>query len=853
MPAGVKVVLRGNGWEIPVETDEFGEYRFDYIGNEVAFLDAVIPSNRPDLYLPTTHLPVRTRVDGSLIVNIAFYPKGVTPGSLIQIDMTSSATEVAQDENVSFTITVTNHWYKGVNQVVVADYLPEGLTYVHATSSQGQVTWDRGLVWAPLGYLAAGRSATVTILATVNHDVRRGTTILNRATAYHGENVAVQREVPVKVVGAANDVPGWEPGPATMGNLLKGIAVDKARNLVYVAVQSNHTIAIVDGATHEVVGAVSCGGIAPNGLALSEDGSKLFVVNGGSNQVAVLDINNGYALARTIGVGNKPFGIAIANRVAYVTNFGDGTVTLIDVNSMTAFNTLWVGHHPALPAATGNRAYIPVHSGYGRWQSKDPEAEWEYVQQNKGRDTGVALVYSDGRPAPVGRVLQDYVGFFAAAVDEVHGRVYITKRDGTAEGLYVLNSANNALLKFIPLLRPYAVAVNPLTNHVFVVQGDMDEVYVFDASNDYRMIRALNTGPNNGDMPGMHGGQGIGVNDNDVYVANYASGILTIVNDADLSGNFAVPMDGNYIRGWMESGGNHGPLGDPAAPSYGYWYSEQQYERGSMHLRQAATGPNRIYVFDIESAQTGGTVWFGRQDGVWQLYNDGWTLGMPLFPAGCPQAGWPYGPMFGFGVTWCNNPDVRNTIGMPIGWEYGVIGGDQPFANGVVLWNPASDAYYVLRNDTRRWQYYRAHRRYSVDEIEPNVTGQVRLQGGSDPSGVILTSPAGLRVATDENGDFEFSYEGQVTLHVSHPGHLDAVATVKAVPNVHLDMGEIELLGGDVNGDNQIDILDISYIGYRFSSADARADVNGDGIVDILDLSLVGANFGRAGPVHWEG
>jgi hypothetical protein len=402
------------------------------------------------------------------------------------------------------------------------------------------------------------------------------------------------------------------------------------------------------------------------------------------------------------------------------------------------------------------------------------------------------------------------------------------------------------------MLRPYAVAVNPITNHVFVVQAELDEVYVLDATNDYRMIRAVDTDPNNGDIPDLQGGQGIGVNGYDVYVANYASGTLTVFDDADTAANFGVPMDTDYIRGWMESGGNHGPLGEPAAPSYSYWYSEQQFERGSMHWRQVLAGTNSVYVFDNESSQTSGTDWMGRDSGTWQRYDDNWVSGMPLFPAGCPDANWPYGPMFGFGVTWCDEPGVKDTIGHPISEEYGTVGGDQTFANGTVFWNPASDAYYVLRNDTMRWQYYRAHRRYDTFVIEPNVSGQARLQGRSDHRGAMLTSPQGPHTAAGKDGKFALHYPGQVTLRFQQAGYLDVLATVKADANSHLDLGEIELLGGDVNGDGHINILDISYIGSGFSTADGRADLTGDGVVDILDLSLVAANFGRAGPILWQ-
>jgi len=67
-----------------------------------------------------------------------------------------------------------------------------------------------------------------------------------------------------------------------------------------------------------------------------------------------------------------------------------------------------------------------------------------------------------------------------------------------------------------------------------------------------------------------------------------------------------------------------------------------------------------------------------------------------------------------------------------------------------------------------------------------------------------------------------------------------------------VSLGEITLIGGDVNGDNEIDVRDLSYVAWHFDETTSDADVNGNGIVDIFDLSLIAANFGRKGPVEWD-
>ncbi len=61
-----------------------------------------------------------------------------------------------------------------------------------------------------------------------------------------------------------------------------------------------------------------------------------------------------------------------------------------------------------------------------------------------------------------------------------------------------------------------------------------------------------------------------------------------------------------------------------------------------------------------------------------------------------------------------------------------------------------------------------------------------------------------------------------------------------------LSMTTPMLLGGDVNGDGTIDILDLSAIGAAFGTSvtpDVGPDINGDGFVNIFDLVLAGGNY----------
>ncbi len=212
MPAGVKVTLAGDGWEISTETDKDGRYEFKEIGNEVARLNVVVPDNRPELASLTHDLPVKTEVGQSLVVNMALHPKSVTPDAIVSIAMVASAPKVEQGDRASFTITVNNHWEKGLSGVIVAGSLPAGLTCVGAAASQGSATCENGLLWADLSGMAAGAMVTVTLDAQVDTGPTIDEVIINKAAVYYQENVAVQAEAQIQVIQVA------QPAASTDGS-----------------------------------------------------------------------------------------------------------------------------------------------------------------------------------------------------------------------------------------------------------------------------------------------------------------------------------------------------------------------------------------------------------------------------------------------------------------------------------------------------------------------------------------------------------------------------------------------------------------------------------------------------------
>ncbi len=90
----------------------------------------------------------------------------VQPVIDLKITKAVSAPSVKIGESVTYTMVVTNNGPSLATGVKLSDPLPEGLTYVSSTASQGSASFAAGTISATLGSLARGGSATVTVVAT---------------------------------------------------------------------------------------------------------------------------------------------------------------------------------------------------------------------------------------------------------------------------------------------------------------------------------------------------------------------------------------------------------------------------------------------------------------------------------------------------------------------------------------------------------------------------------------------------------------------------------------------------------------------------------------------------------------
>ena len=151
-----------------------------------------------------------------------------------------------------------------------------------------------------------------------------------------------------------------------------GIAITPDGTRVYVTNAgdpfnvANGTVAVIDTATNTVVATIPVG-ILPEAVAITPDGTRAYVANTASSTASVIDIATNTVVATVAGLLD-PLGVAITpdGTRAYVTNEGSASVSVIDTATNTVVTDIGVGSVPLGIAITpdGTRAYVADEANF---------------------------------------------------------------------------------------------------------------------------------------------------------------------------------------------------------------------------------------------------------------------------------------------------------------------------------------------------------------------------------------------------------------------------------------------------------------------------------------------------------
>lgn len=200
---------------------------------------------------------------------------------------------------------------------------------------------------------------------------------------------------------------------------------------LYVGNYDTSNISIVDTATGSLLTRLPTGDRSPNGVAGNPLTNMVYVANGNSYSVGVIDANTN-GLADTIIVGACPWDVAVNpyTKKIYVVNMGYWTVSAISGYTNRVVATPWTDFRPTMVAVNPytNKIYVADHGS------------WNEVTVIDGATNTVIATLTVGTNPDDGIV-----------IDTATNQVYVTKgssntlsviQDGYAPGVVATHSIN---------------------------------------------------------------------------------------------------------------------------------------------------------------------------------------------------------------------------------------------------------------------------------------------------------------------------------------------------------------------------------------------------------------------------
>ena len=286
----------------------------------------------------------------------------------------------------------------------------------------------------------------------------------------------------------------------TMNGNINVTAYFTSGPLAYVASGSQY-IHVIDTGGNAKVFDIDIGGTSYD-IAVSPDGSKVYVAQDSTDRVIVIDTAS-HTVTDSIDVGDSPTGIALSHdgSKVYVANYWTHDVSVINTSSHEVVSTIPVGEHPFALAVnpTDTRLYVSNHSG-DSVSVINMTTNSVIVTITVGNDPYGVVVSPSGTTVYIANYLSDNVSTIDAASHAVSHPVSLVEES-----------------------RPVGIAINPEGTRLYVTSHQTNNVSVFNVANDFAKITDISVGTNP---------HGITFNRDlsRIYVANYTSNTISVIN-----------------------------------------------------------------------------------------------------------------------------------------------------------------------------------------------------------------------------------------------------------------------------------------------------------------------------------
>ena len=294
------------------------------------------------------------------------------------------------------------------------------------------------------------------------------TNLINGTTYYYvvtAENTfwesGESSEVSAKPVDSGADYPDTRLDSISVGNGPRGVAVTPNGSYVYVANWGADTVSVIQTADNTLLDSISVGH-EPWGVAVTPNGSYVYVANWGADTVSVIRTSDN-TVVDSISVGVNPYGVAVTpnGSYVYVANRGDDTVSVIRTSDNTVVDSISVDNYPESVAVTPNGSYVYV---------AHPPIDTVSVIQTSD-NTVVDSISVD-----------NYPGGIAATPNGSY--VYVA--NGSSNTVSVIRTSDNTVVDsiYVGAASSHDVAVTPNGSYVYVTLYNDDTVSVIGFSTE---------------------------------------------------------------------------------------------------------------------------------------------------------------------------------------------------------------------------------------------------------------------------------------------------------------------------------------------------------------------------------
>jgi len=266
--------------------------------------------------------------------------------------------------------------------------------------------------------------------------------------------------------------------------------------------------------------------------------SLAYITNSGSSTVSVINTANNSVIA-TIPVGSVPSGVALSpdGSWAYIGNGNSKNVSVINTSTNTVVSTIALGSQPfgLTVSSDGSRLYVSTTAGtvivintsgntviatipVGSQPDGiciNPSSGLLYVANNQSNNISVVNTVSN----TVVTTIPDGGGPADVAISPDGSLLYVTNYN--SNNVWVINTANNVLVATIPVgTNPNRIALSPDGSVAYVANYGGADISVINTTTNM-VISSIPAG--NGPM-----GVSVSPDGSELYVTRYASAVLVV-------------------------------------------------------------------------------------------------------------------------------------------------------------------------------------------------------------------------------------------------------------------------------------------------------------------------------------